>query len=144
MKFNISLLCIIYWKLTELFPNRKPLKKILYSLGFVDAWIFQGVGDGVMFLSWLLSFRVQPYLKWFKINKFIQSFARLRVSSHRLQIEAGRWTKPLGTPISYRKCLICNKIEDEYHFVIECGMYVDIRIKYIARKYWIGHNKHVN
>ena len=43
-------------------------------------------------------------------------------------------------PISDRKCLICNKIEDEYHFVIECEMYVNIRKKYIARKYWIRPN----
>jgi hypothetical protein len=141
------------------------LKDLLCSLGFVDAWIFQGVGDTEMFLAvvqqrlsdqfiqnWnaklnqssralfyntIASFRFQPYLECFNIHNFFQLFTRLRVSSHRLHIEAGRWTKLTRTPISDRKCITCNKVEDEYHFIIECVMYIDIRKKYIARKYWI-------
>ena len=122
------------------------LKNLLCSLGFVDAWTFQGEGNNDMFLyivkqrlndqfiqNWyarltqssralfyntISSFRFQPYLECFNISKFCQSFSRFRVSSHRLHIEAGRWTRPLSTPISDRKCARCNTIEDEYHFVM--------------------------
>ena len=47
--------------------------------------------------------------------------ARFRVSSHRLQIEAGRWSRPIRTPIiDEHKCIVCNYLEDEYHFILEC------------------------
>ena len=60
----------------------------------------------------------------------------MRVSSHRLQIEAGRWAKPTRIPVNERKCLICNSLEDEYHFVLECSIYVNLRKTYIPRKFW--------
>lgn len=53
---------------------------------------------------------------------------RLRVSSHRLNIEAGRWSRPQITPREERKCLICNKLEDEYHFLFEYMILKEIRI----------------
>ena len=48
---------------------------------------------------------------------------KLRVSSHRLSIESGRWSKPNPTTLSERNCLFCNLLEDEYHFVLECNLY---------------------
>ena len=86
------------------------------------------------------NFRFQPYLDCFNINKFCQSFTRLRVSSHRLLIEAGRWVRPNNIPLDDRKCMICNKLEDEFHFIIECSIYTDLRKQYIPRKYWIRPN----
>ena len=66
--------------------------------------------------------------------------ARLRVSSHRLQIEAGRWSRPIRTPINERKCIICDVLEDEYHFILECQIYDELRKKFIKKQYW----KHPN
>ncbi len=60
------------------------------------------------------------------------AFARLKVSSHRLEIESGRWNR---TPIENRKCQMCNCLEDEYHFILECTMYSDIRNIYIRNYY---------
>ncbi len=56
----------------------------------------------------------------------------LKVSSHRLAIESGRWNR---TPVNNRICEVCARLEDEYHFILECVMYADIRIKYIRRYY---------
>ena len=56
---------------------------------------------------------------------------RLRVSSHRLNIEAGRWSRPQITAREERKCLICNKLEDEYHFLFECALYDSERNSHI-------------
>jgi hypothetical protein len=43
-------------------------------------------------------FRYQPYLDIVKITKlrkaFRKAFTRLRVSSHNLEVEAGRWHRP--------------------------------------------------
>ena len=64
----------------------------------------------------------------------------MRVSSHRLCIETGRWSKPAKIPISDRKCFKCLQIEDEFHFIIECNLYKDQRKKLIPMKYWVRPN----
>ena len=63
------------------------------------------------------------------------ALARLRVSSHRLEIEAGRWARPY-TPVNDRICNICNCLEDEYHFFLACQLYDSLRRKYIDLFYW--------
>ena len=35
-----------------------------------------------------------------------------------------------------RKCFYCNCLEDEYHFILECPLYTEIRSKYIKKYYW--------
>jgi len=123
------------------------VKGLLCTLGFYDVWLQQNVGNTNNFLAlvkqrlhdqfgqnWhsrlenssralfyrsISNFRFQPYLDVFTGSKFCQALSRLRVSSHRLHVEAGRWTRPVSTPFNERKCQICNTLEDEYHFVIE-------------------------
>ena len=81
-------------------------------------------------------FQFQPYLEKINISKFQKVFSRLRMSSHRLEIEAGRWARPNSIPLDERKCRTCNAIEDEYHFVIECSLFKEIRSKFIHKYYW--------
>ena len=42
----------------------------------------------------------------------------------------------ISIPREDRKCITCNKIEDEYHFMIECNLYSDLRKRYISKYYW--------
>ena len=130
---------------------RSLLKDLLCTLGFYDVWLFQDVGHEKIFLynvklrlndhlmqNWngrlqdssrdnlykhTASFKFQSYSNECKITKFRVSMSRLRLSAHRLCIETGRRTKPNSIPVNERKCLICNVIEDEYHFVLGCLMY---------------------
>ena len=51
-------------------------------------------------------------------------------------MEAGRWVKQNRVPIHERKCSFCNIIEDEYHFVIQCAAYSELREKYISNYFW--------
>ena len=74
-------------------------------------------------------FQFQPHLNIIETNKFCSSLFKLRMSSHRLHTETGRWTKPLSTPIYDRKCSVCNILEDEYHFILECQKFYDLKIK---------------
>jgi hypothetical protein len=46
------------------------------------------------------------------------ALSRLRVSAHRLEIETGRWQKPLEIQYLDRKCLICKTLEDKFHFLL--------------------------
>ena len=64
------------------------------------------------------------------------ALASLRLSSHKLRIETDRYS---GNRIDrvQRKCLIplnciLNDLEDEYHFVLICPMYNDLRTTYIT------------
>ena len=82
--------------------------------------------------------------KLFKVQRTIyyhrdlrQYLTKLRLSSHKLLVESGRWTKP---KINYheRLCTLCdeNDIEDEYHILMKCNYFVNLREKYISRKYY--------
>ena len=108
---------------------------------FGHIWLSQGVGDFKVFLhvfkqrltdtfiqSWNeqlekssraniykliaeLSFR--NYLDFVTVRKFRYALKRLRVSSHRLEIEPGWWNKPNKIPVENRKCHFCNSLDDE-------------------------------
>ena len=71
-----------------------------------------------------------------KVEKFRFVLSRIRMSSHKLHIEAGRWHKPQSISLNERKCLNCNNIEDEFHFILECTRYNEIRRKYIKKYFW--------
>ena len=57
------------------------------------------------------------------------------MSGHRLGIETGRWHRPAPIPYEERKCIHCNELDDEYHFVLECSLHDRIRKLYIPRYY---------
>ena len=64
-------------------------------------------------------------------NNYIRiALTRLRLGSHHLSSERGRWNK---TEFHERKCIICDDVEDEYHFVLCCPRYHDLRSKYIPK-----------
>ena len=51
-----------------------------------------------------------------------KNLTRLRISSHKLSVETGRFNK---TPLENRLCAMCDKglVEDEFHFMISCTAY---------------------
>ena len=71
---------------------------------------------------------MEPYMQYNFPPSIKRSIAQIRLSSHDLEIERGRRTRPKPTPACERYCHQCRtKVEDEIHFVIECPMYDDIR-----------------
>ena len=134
------------------------------TFGFYDVWLGQGVGNYDGFMSalkqrltdnfvqnWhssledlsravsyrsIASFHFQPYLEHINVYKFSPALSKLRVSSHRFEIQAGRWIRPHSIPVNDRKCVTCQVLEDEYHFVLECRTYTELRRKYIPKYYW--------
>ena len=147
------------------------LRHLLISLGFYEVWLNQGVRDYNRFIlalkqrltdtfiqNWrailedssranlynhIAVLKMQPYLDNINVLKFSQAFIKLRMSSHRLEIEAGRWVKPNSIPLENRKCSVRLRLEDEYHFVLECQMYVELRETYIYITVFLEKNKHV-
>ena len=39
--------------------------------------------------------------------------------------ETGRWQKPTANPFNERKCTLCLKLDDRFHFLLECPLYKD-------------------
>lgn len=144
------------------------VKYLLESLGFNDVWYSQGVGNVNLFLtifkqrlkdvfiqnwnsrilgstrartySLFHNFSYKLYLDHLTLEKFRHALSKVRMSSHRLEIEAGRWHRPHSIPLDERKCRVCNIIEDEFHFILECTLFQNIRKKYIKRYFWLRPN----
>ena len=75
------------------------------------------------------NFNFEKYLDSITDSKLRREFSRFRLSSHQLAIEKGRYN---NTPREQRKCTCCNQnvIENEYHFLLVCQAYRQLRIKY--------------
>lgn len=81
------------------------------------------------------TFGYKTYLDIITTEKFRFALSRLRVSSHRLEIETGRWARPNSIPFENRCCTTCQQLEDEFHFVFGCSRYTDLRNTFIPRYY---------
>ena len=69
-------------------------------------------------------------------NNYIRvSLTRLRLGSHHLNVERGRWNKTL---FADRKCNVCNDVEDEFHFVILCCKYIDLRKRFLPKSLYVN------
>lgn len=87
-----------------------------------------------LFKELSVNFEPAPYLRILCNHNYRNILSKLRLSSHSLAIETGRHT---GISRNDRKCTLCNlnEIEDEYHFIIICPFYSEIRKEYISKYY---------
>ena len=72
--------------------------------------------------KFLLYKKLKPSLEgefYLKSSNFSirNTFTKLRISDHNLEIERGRYFK---IPRQERLCKVCNDIEDEAHFILKC------------------------
>ena len=73
--------------------------------------------------------KFEPYLDTIENANLRRSLSKFRLSSHDLEIERGRYGKK-STPPERRICEICNSpnlIEDEYHFLMICPTFFNLR-----------------
>ena len=83
------------------------------------------------------SFSASYYVK-FNIHKNLRiCFTKLRLSSHKLLVERGRWIKP-KVAYNERRCTLCNysDIQDEFHITLCCVKFKSLREKYIKPYYY--------
>jgi hypothetical protein len=91
-------------------------------------------------------YKMEPYLTSLRNVNHMLALTRLRISSHNLAIETGRYTQP-KTPIGDRKCIHCNNnaIEDEEHFLLSCPLYERERLELIGKiNTELPHTTHEN
>ena len=77
-------------------------------------------------------FVMASYLNKVHIQSHRRAMSKLRLSSHRLMIERGRWLKIIP---ENRLCTVCHVIEDEFHVICICPRYTDIRNAFIKPYY---------
>ena len=75
--------------------------------------------------------RLETYLLSITNFKLRGILTKFRMSSHNLEIERGRYTKP-AVPAKDRLCKVCNLgvIEDEEHVLMKCEGYENLRAEY--------------
>ena len=63
-----------------------------------------------------------------------KQLAKFRTANHDLMIEKGRHH---GIEVANRTCEQCDmqRVEDEYHFLLKCPKYDDLRQEYLPRYY---------
>ena len=76
----------------------------------------------------------EKYLKCIPDTIYRVALSRLRLSSHDLNIEEGR---KLGISHEQRLCPFqCKSVEDEFHFILVCPVYQQIRERFISKFYY--------
>ena len=71
-------------------------------------------------------FILQDYLSLKLPVNITRELTKLRLSSHPLLIEKGRYFRP-KIKRENRLCSQCNQIEDEQHFLIHCTKFANVR-----------------
>ena len=87
-------------------------------------------------------FEFEDYLDFIQEKKYRIAFTKFRLSSHDLAIERGRFENIDRNDRLCRHCNL-NMIESEYHFMLVCPLYRDLRKKYLKNFYchWPTLNK---
>jgi len=87
------------------------------------------------YILYKTNFGHELYLSYVSSPKCRKALSRLRLSSHGLNIETGRYHPRV--PRHRRLCTQCglSDIEDEYHFILVCNKYLNVRNQYMPRYY---------
>jgi hypothetical protein len=82
-------------------------------------------------------FEPEEYLNKIKSDTLVKLFASFRLSSHNLAIETGRYR---SIDRQNRLCEHCTMhvVESEYHFLLMCTHYSEIRMKYFPNTAWLS------
>lgn len=90
-------------------------------------------------------FESEMYLKCINNVQHRYALSRFRCSAHHLNIEEGRY---INLERNKRLCNKCNMncLESEYHFLMVCPFYRDLRAECLPRYYcsWPTHRKFIN
>ena len=118
-----------------LYPERLIIGRILLLTfwgrlisGIIYLFIYLFIFWGKLIIGILPS----AYLDLSRRNPSRKALVKLRISSHKLRIETGRYDK---IPREERLCNLCNsnKIEDETHFLLDCPRYSSIRDMFFSK-----------
>ena len=82
------------------------------------------------------NFEISPYLLILKNKNLRNTLAKLRLSSHQLDIETDRHRNVESSQRKYTHCDV-NDSEDEYHFSLICPAYSGLRKIYLQKYFYV-------
>jgi hypothetical protein len=133
--------------LTNLWMNQynahiefEPIKKRILDI-YMQEW-YTSINNSNRLETLALikhNFISEKYLTCISEKKYRIALARFRTSSHELLIETGRHMNLLRADRICRNCNL-NLIENEYHFLLICPKYRDLRKEYLKRYYYTWPN----
>ena len=117
--------------------NLKKYCKITISNCYKHRWLFEvtNLSQNPILRTYSMfktEFHFEKYLEAITDCRYRTAMTKLRSSSHTLEIERGRYTKP-KTDISERLCPLCNSVEDEIHFLVNCKLYEAERLHFFSK-----------
>ena len=123
-----------YWFEQKVYNENSFLKNIRKRLTdmYFQEWYssVQASSDNRIYKYLKDTIRFENYL--FIPNSYFRvAITKIRLSSHLLNIERGRWSK---LQLNDRICDLCRVIEDEFHVMIECPRYKKVREKYLPEE----------
>lgn len=129
--------------ITQDFPNTLWLKRTVQQIlkdQFIQKWQqdVQNSSKCDLYRLYKVNFGFENYLGMASF-KYRVALTKLRLSNHKLSVERGRYR---NIPRHQRLCDLCelDKVGDEYHFMLECTKFSDLRRMYIPRTFWIRPN----
>ena len=92
----------------------------------------------IFYVNLKLTFGYESYLSTISAFTTRRYLTRMRISADRLRINSGRFRERIP-----RRCQLCNQsvpvnLEDEFHFILKCQCFTDLRKIYISR-FFRGH-----
>ena len=117
--------------------NLKKYCKIMISNCYKHRWLWEDTNlSRNPILRTYSMFKTElcfdKYLGAITDCRYWSAMTKLRPSSHTLEIERGRYTKP-KTDNSERLCPLCNAVEDEIHFLANCKLYEAERLRFLSK-----------
>ena len=78
------------------------------------------------------SFRFEKYLEKIINVNHRKAVTQLRISSHKLPVESGRYK---NIPYIDRKCNLCDEVGDEFHYLMNCRLdkFVEVRHTFLQK-----------
>ena len=88
-------------------------------------------------------FKLETYVECISNDSLRSELAAFRLSAHNLEIERGRH---FDVSRQNRKCRLCSMgmVESEYHFLLVCPLYTDLRRSFLTRSSWPSVAKFIN
>ena len=84
--------------------------------------------SSVNYRTFKVTFEMNNYFSYLSNTK-CKTLTAFRTRNHRLPVEVGRWS---GIPLNERLCWLCKaEVGDEFHYLLKCTHFKDIRPKYI-------------
>lgn len=121
---------------SQSFLNKKWLTNSIHRKlqdNFIQSWMSEiNRTSNTLYKTYKSEFKQSKYILVLPsyLSKSMMAFF---TRNHHLPIELGRWR---GIPYNERKCNYCGNLGDEFHYILQCNHFNNLRKKYVKPFYY--------